>query len=78
MLCTIKIQKAMAVDEVGEGNLLGSSSLKGEGAKRRATTGGTNASESRPPRRKPGPLPTDYFTRWRCVKKCNYSAAASV
>lgn len=57
----------MAVDEVGEGNLLGSSP-KIETAKKRLSSAGSNATSSdsnRPPRRKAGPLAPDSLSKWR-------------
>lgn len=61
------LQKTMTVDEVGEGNLLGTSP-KVETSKKRLSSTGSSASStdsSRPPRRKAGPLAADSLSRWR-------------
>ncbi|KHN74705.1 Integrator complex subunit 6-A [Toxocara canis] len=60
-------KKSIAVDEVGEGNLLGGAN-KGDGLKKRSNGNGmsTVTSEvSRPPRRKPGPLARNALSQWR-------------
>lgn len=57
----------MTVDEVGEGNLLGTSP-KAETSKKRLSSTGSSASSTdnnRPPRRKAGPLAPDSLSRWR-------------
>ncbi|OZC07979.1 hypothetical protein X798_04975 [Onchocerca flexuosa] len=60
-------KKTMTVDEVGEGNLLGTSP-KAETSKKRLSSTGSSASStdnSRPPRRKAGPLAPDSLRRRR-------------
>lgn len=58
----------MAVDEVGEGSLLGGAG-KADSLKKRlaATTSASviNSETSRPPRKKPGPLAHDSLKQWR-------------
>ncbi|KAM3727772.1 Integrator complex subunit 6-A [Dirofilaria immitis] len=72
-------KKTMTVDEVGEGNLLGTSP-KVEISKKRLSSAGSNASgtdSSRPPRRKAGPLAPDSLSRWRRRRRRNTSLCSS-
>ncbi|VDK34967.1 unnamed protein product [Anisakis simplex] len=62
-----KVCKSIAVDEVGEGNILGVAS-KGDTHKKRSNSSSvTSQSSSRPPRRKPGPLARNALSLWRYV-----------
>ncbi|KAL3990048.1 von Willebrand factor type A domain family protein [Acanthocheilonema viteae] len=77
-------KKTMTVDEVGEGNLLGTSPKVETSKKRLSSTGSTASStdSSRPPRRKAGPLAADSLSQWRCRRRrrrstCSYSSVAS-
>ncbi|VDK60508.1 unnamed protein product [Anisakis simplex] len=59
------LPKSIAVDEVGEGNILGVAS-KGDTHKKRSNSSSvTSQSSSRPPRRKPGPLARNALSLWR-------------
>ncbi|VDN58662.1 unnamed protein product [Dracunculus medinensis] len=77
-------KKNMAVDEVGEGSLLGGAG-KADSLKKRlaATTSASviNSETSRPPRKKPGPLAHDSLKQWRRKRKalsmCSSSSIAS-
>uniref|UniRef100_A0A915PHN2 Integrator complex subunit 6-like beta-barrel domain-containing protein n=1 Tax=Setaria digitata TaxID=48799 RepID=A0A915PHN2_9BILA len=72
-------KKTMAVDEVGEGNLLGTSP-KVETSKKRLSSTNSSASStdsSRPPRRKAGPLAPDSLSRWRRRRRRNTSSCSS-
>ncbi|VDM95646.1 unnamed protein product [Thelazia callipaeda] len=72
------LQKTMAVDEVGEGSLLGTSS-KLETLKRRLSTGSSISSSdsSHPPKRKAGPLAPDSLSQWRRRRRSR-SASSSI
>ncbi|VDN25951.1 unnamed protein product [Gongylonema pulchrum] len=70
----------MAVDEVGEGSLLGGSP-KPEAAKKRLSSAGSNSSQAesnRPPRRKAGPISSDSLSKWRRRWRREMSSASSV
>ncbi|KAK6113199.1 von Willebrand factor type A domain family protein [Brugia pahangi] len=72
-------KKTMTVDEVGEGNLLGTSP-KMETSKKRLSSTGSNVSSSdssRPPRRKAGPLAADSLSRWRRRRRHSTSSSSS-
>ncbi|VDK78940.1 unnamed protein product [Litomosoides sigmodontis] len=73
-------KKTMTVDEVGEGNLLGTSP-KVEISKKRLSSSSSSASSSdssRPPRRKAGPLSADSLSRWRRRRRYSTSSCSSV
>ncbi|CAG9530756.1 unnamed protein product [Cercopithifilaria johnstoni] len=73
-------KKTMTVDEVGEGNLLGTSP-KVETSKKRLSSTGSGASStdsSRPPRRKAGPLAADSLSQWRRRRRRSVSSYSSV
>uniref|UniRef100_A0A158R5X2 VWFA domain-containing protein n=1 Tax=Syphacia muris TaxID=451379 RepID=A0A158R5X2_9BILA len=57
-------KKSIAVDEVGDGNILSSSSVKVDGPRKR-TLSTASLESSRPPRRKVGPLSSDSVAQWR-------------
>lgn len=57
-------KKSIAVDEVGDGNILAGSSVKPDGPRKR-TLSTASTESNRPPRRKAGPLSSDSLTQWR-------------
>ncbi|VDD86963.1 unnamed protein product [Enterobius vermicularis] len=57
-------KKSIAVDEVGDGNILAGNALKSDGLRKR-TLSTASLESNRPPRRKPGPLASDSLMQWR-------------